>query len=178
MCSHERGMSIYMMENPNEWEGLKSTNPMERADVEELTYTFGWKIAAHVTIRELVMPTPSESWDPNHLLELSTFLTGDDDAAEAISTYTRHTWHNRIYTRLKKDKQLRVDVCEIFAAEVHVRPCIFPNEWELLSAAKSLAGTLDNVDECLSILAPYNRTRAPHVHPYDEEAQNPPQSLH
>lgn len=178
MCTLERGIEIYMQENPEEWAALKSQSDLGRSTAEAEIETYGWKIAAHLTVRELVYPNGSESWDPIHLLELATYLTGDEESAEDTPTQIRHQWHQRMYSRLREDKRLRLEVHELYAAEIHVQPCIFPNEWELLKAARSIAAALDNVDECFTIIPKKRRISTESVHPYDKDAPDIQQSLH
>lgn len=173
MCTHERGLNIYMAENPDEFKKLDSRIDAERIDAESNAYSWGWKIAAHMTIRELIWPQGTESWDPTHLVDLATYLTGDQDAVEAIPEYLRHGWHKRMLQRLGANKALRVDIAEILSAEVHVRPSIYENEWNILETAHLLARTLDNVEACLTVLAPRNRLQEPPLHPFDAEGPIP-----
>lgn len=169
MCTHERGMSIYMAENPDEFKNLKSKIDAVREECEALAYGWGWKIAAHMTIRELIYPKGSESWEPLHLVELATYITGDETSVEAVPTYFRHELHQRMLHRLGANKALRVDVAEALAAEIHVRPTIYTNEWSILEAAHALARTLDNVDECLKLIPEWNHTKDEPIHPFDAE---------
>ena len=169
MCTHERGLSIYMAENADEFSKLNSRIDAERVDAEVTAYAWGWKICAHITVRELLFPQGAESWDPTHLVDLTTYITGDQDAVEAVPEYLRHQWHQRMLQRLGANKALRIDVAEVLAAEIHVRPSIYWNEWHILEAAHALARTLDNVDACLTVLAPRNRLQEQPLHPFDTE---------
>lgn len=169
MCTHERGLSIYMSENPGEFGKLNSNVDAERVDTESLAYSWGWKIAAHMTVRELIYPQGPESWEPLHLVELATYITGNKEAVEAVPTTFRHELHQRMLQRLGSNKPLRAEITEILAAAIHVRPVIYENEWEILCTAHALACTLNNVDACLTVLAPRNRLQELPVHPFDAE---------
>lgn len=173
MCTHERGLNIYMAENPDEFKKLDSRIDAERIDAEAAAYSWGWKIAAHMTVRELIWPQGIESWDPTHLVDLATYIIGDQEAVEAVPEYLRHGWHQRMLQRLGANKPLRTEIAEILAAEVHVRQSIYENEWCILESAHLLSRTLDNVDACLTILAPRNRLQEPPLHPFDAEPSHP-----
>ncbi len=84
MCTHERGLSIYMAENPEEFSKLNSRIDAERIDTETTAYAWGWKIAAHMTVRELLFPHGAESWDPTHLVDLATYITGTGLCAHPV----------------------------------------------------------------------------------------------
>lgn len=162
-----------MAENPEEFSKLNSRIDAERIDTETTAYAWGWKIAAHMTVRELLFPHGAESWDPTHLVDLATYITGDQDAVEGVPEYLRHGWHQRMLQRLGANKSLRVEVAEILAAEVHVRQSIYQNEWNILESAHLLSRTLDNVDACLTVLAPRNRLQESPLHPFDAEGPLP-----
>lgn len=178
MCTHERGMSIYMAENPDEFKNLKSKIDAVREECEALAYGWGWKIAAHMTIRELIYPEGAQSWEPLHLVELATYITSDRETVESLPTAFRHEIHQRMLKRLGSNKALRVDVAETLAAEIHVKAAIYENEWAILEAAHALARTLDNVDECLKLFPAWNHTKDAPLHPFDAEGPLPKISSH
>ena len=159
MCTIDRGMDIYANENPAELARLHCGIFEEALDAECMIIAFGHKIAAHLTVRELLFPVGAEAWDPILMVDLAAYLIGDENMVDEIPESTRHTWHMRMLSRLQKDKELRKDVAALVAREDKVRPAIFANEWKILSTAKLLSASLENVDACLTIIGPQSLQR-------------------